>query len=977
MNKAKKEKITKPTCTHRIIRNILNKILFLNQMEKTMNKDYNYIKIEKKWQNKWYKDKLYETKKEKKRKFFIHFAYPGVSGYLHVGHMRGFTYCDIIARYKRMTGYDVLFPAGFHASGIPSIGFAKKIQRGDADTIKILKENGCTDEEIEKLKNPLEVVRYFSKIYVKDYWKRFGFLIDYDRLMNTISEGYKKFITWQFHKLNEKNLLIQKPHYAPFCPNCGPVAVDKSETDVSKGGSAEILEFTVIKFRLKDGVILPAATLRPETIFGVTNLWVHPEVVYEKIKLDDEVWVCSSECRVKLQAQFSNVQILEERIPGSTLVGKTCVIPLVNREAPILPGVFVDPNIATGIVMSVPAHAPYDYIALIESGEKIEPVTIITGEGLTSNPAKTICEQLGIKSQNEKEKLNEATEILYKKEFHTGYLNDKCLMYSGIKISDIKDTVKNDLIQQKNAAIMREFSEEVICRCGERVIIKQIPDQWFIKYSDPDLTKKAVGHSQRMNIYPDEYKSEIPKVLEWFGDRAVIRKGSWLGTEFPFKEGWIIEPISDSTLYPMYYIISYYINKKLIKPEDLTLEFFDYVFLGKGEPMKPIWKRIREDYRYYYPVDINLGGKEHKTVHFPVFLMNHVAILPEDAWPKGIFVHWWVTQKGKEKISKSKGGAEPIVSAATMYGVDAMRLYYAHVGSPFVDVEWDPEVVVKYKNRLTHIYSLIKQIKNYKTHRVNTHIDSWLQSTLNRCVLRVNKAFENYDIRSAANDIFFEFFNDMQWYLKRDGCNKKILREVLEKWIRLMCPFTPHLAEEMHSLLGGEPYVSNDPYPTYDQKMINKETEIGEYIISRIMDDINEIIKVTSIKPSRIYVYTTPSWKQKITRTALDLHIQGSLDMSLLMRNIMNDKNFSLLNKQEIAQYAQKLVSDIKKMNDTDRERLLVDINEKEYLENAKSFLEKVFTAEVSILDADDQKRYDPSNKAKHASPLRPAIYIE
>ncbi|MCK5113011.1 MAG: class I tRNA ligase family protein, partial [Thermoplasmatales archaeon] len=189
-------------------------------------KNYDYVNIEKKWQQKWFDAEINIASRKKQKKFFIHFAYPGVSGYLHVGHMRGFTYCDIIARYKRMTGYDVLFPAGFHASGIPSVGFAKKIERNDEETIELLKKNGCTDDFIKKLADPKEVVNYFSGVYVSDYWKKFGFLIDYTRLMNTISEGYKRFIEWQFHKLNEKNLLVQKPHFAPFCPNCGPVAVD-------------------------------------------------------------------------------------------------------------------------------------------------------------------------------------------------------------------------------------------------------------------------------------------------------------------------------------------------------------------------------------------------------------------------------------------------------------------------------------------------------------------------------------------------------------------------------------------------------------------------------------------------------------------------------------------------------------------------------------------------------------------------------
>jgi leucyl-tRNA synthetase len=128
-------------------------------------KIYNYVDIEKKWQKKWFEKRIFETKKEVNKKFFIHFAYPGVSGYLHVGHMRGFTYCDIISRFKKMNGYDVLFPAGFHASGIPSIGFAKKVERKDPITIKSLKENGLTDKEIENLKDPYEKIWFFNRLF--------------------------------------------------------------------------------------------------------------------------------------------------------------------------------------------------------------------------------------------------------------------------------------------------------------------------------------------------------------------------------------------------------------------------------------------------------------------------------------------------------------------------------------------------------------------------------------------------------------------------------------------------------------------------------------------------------------------------------------------------------------------------------------------------------------------------------------------
>ncbi|MCD6331574.1 MAG: leucine--tRNA ligase [Thermoplasmata archaeon] len=910
--------------------------------------------IEKKWQERWFSKEIYKAKKEKGRKFFIHFAYPGISGYLHVGHMRGFTYADIIARYMRMKGYDVIFPAGFHATGLPAVSLAKKVARKDEATLQYLRQNGCPGEIIEKLADPLEVVKFFSKVYVEEYWKKFGFLIDYTRLMDTISPGYKKFIQWQFRKLNEKGLLIQKPHFAPFCPNCGPVAVDRSETDISEGGDAEILEFIVIKFKY-NGKILPAATLRPETIFGVTNMWVNDEVEYAIAKIGDEEWILSEKAVKKLKYQLDEVEVIG-KIHGKELVGKKCIAPIINKEIPILPAKFVSPDIATGIVMSVPAHAPYDYIALRDLGMPVEPIVIIKIQGYEI-PAKEIVEKMGIKNQNEYEKLEEATEIIYKEEFHKGIMNENCREYEGMKVNEAKEEIKNDLLSTNQAIIMREFSKRVVCRCGEEVVIKKIPDQWFIKYSDEELTEKSKEWVKNMNIYPKEYKEELPKILEWFGDRACIRQGSWLGTPFPFDEKWVIEPISDSTLYPAYYIISKYVNESKINVEEMNDDFFDYIFLGKGGAKNEIWEEIRKEFDYWYPVDINLGGKEHKTVHFPVFIMNHVAIMPKKYWPRGIFVNWWIIQKTGAKISKSKGGAEPIPDAVERYGVDAMRLYYAHIGSPFVDIEWDAEAVENYKRRIIKLWELFEKLIGLEGEVKK--IDEWLRNVFNEKLKEANEAMKEFELRKAANALFFEMFNAFEWYLKRGGENKKLLKEILEKWIRAITPFTPHIAEEMWEKLGNKEFVSLENYPVEEE--IDYEVLKAEEVLKETIEDMQEIIKVTKIKPNKIYLYFAPSWKWELAEIAYKLHKEGNLNM----KNLMQEAKKLNVDMKEASQYASKLLQEIRKEE-------FVKINEKEYFESAKEFLEKEFNAEF-IFDAD----YDPKGKKKYAMPYKPAIYME
>jgi leucyl-tRNA synthetase len=993
--------------------------------------DYKPSTLVDKWLPRWLDAHIFEPEAEPgQKKFLIHFAYPGISGYLHVGHMRGFTYADIISRYKRMTGHLVLYPAGFHASGLPSVGLAKRVARKDPGTIDYLKNNGCPEDIIPKLADPEYVVEYFSNIYTEEYWKHFGFSIDYTRLMTTISPGYKKFITWQFLQLKKKDLLIQGPHYAPFCPGCGPVAVDPSQTDVQQGGSAEMQEFAVLKFQLKDGSILPAATLRPETIFGVTNMWLHPDLEYVKIRVDDlDDWIVSEEAARKLEHQRERVERIGT-VHAKELIGQTCHVPIANNDVPILPGEFVDPTISTGVVMSVPAHAPYDWIAVVDLQKKpellepfgippqvvqdVKPISLIkTSKSDSEDPAGDICKEMDVQSQHDIEKLEEATKTIYKMEFHSGVMTALCGEYAGLRVDEVKDTLFRDFIDMGVADVFYEFSEKVVCRCGEDVIIKLVPDQWFIKYSDFDLTESSKEHARSMNIIPKEYYEELPGVLDWFKDRACIRQGSWLGTEFPFKKDWIIEPISDSTLYPAYYIISKYINNGTVTPEQLTEQFFDYVFLGQGTPENfsevapEILDKIKTDFDFFYPVDINLGGKEHKTVHFPVFLMNHVAIMPENKRPLGIFVNWWVTQAKGDKISKSqvsKGGAEPIPDAAEKYTVDGMRLYYAHVGSANLDIEWDQNTVLNYRSRLNRAWELFSEIRaiivagNSSASTANpdnaqgsstSTIDQWLVNAVNNRIQAINNYLELYDLRAASNEIYFGIFQDLRWYLRRGGNNPEILNQIVEVWIKAMSPFTPFIAEELWELFGfsGETennklgFVATDVFPEFNPETQYKHAEVFENYLKSVTEDINEIIKVIKKKPEKVIIYTTPTWKQKMHELAFELLADDNLDMGSLMQKAMAVPEIKPQGKAAPA-VAQRLVKELSKLRgvkdrEKERQELEKELNEYEYLTNAAGFLENQFGCKIRIYSADDDSAPNPGNKLKAAMPGRPAIYIE
>ncbi len=932
-------------------------------------------KIQEKWQKSWLKAGLGEARVHKnKEKFFMIFAYPGISGFLHVGHMRGYSYTDAICRYERLKGKEVLFPVGTHASGNQAIAFAGKVKKKDTAWLEYLRRNGCPEEKIKELTNPHKIIEYFNEVYIEDYWKQFGFLCDWQRFTCTTFPDYEKFIQWQFQKLSKKSLLTQKPYFAAACVVDGPVAVDPSETDLSKGGNAEKQEFTLLKFKLGNTYLI-AATLRPETIFGQTNLWINPSANYVQVQVEGEDWIVSEAAAEKLPHQKDNV-LLKEDVDPRSLLGKTVLAPGLERDILILPAEFCNPNVGTGIVTSVPADAPKDYVALrflqrhpeecqkygldSEEVKSVQLIPIIITKGYGKFPAVEIVEKMNLLNVNDPA-LEEATKEVYKAGFHTGIMRENCGRYAGMKVEQAKELMKEELIESGKADIFYDLSEEVICRCGNKVVIKRIDDQWFIRYSDAELTERSKEQAREMRVYPEEYKENLPAVLDWFEDRACARLGNWLGSRFPFDKEWTIEPISDSTLYPAYYLVAKFVNKKIIKTEELTEEFFDYVFLGQGKG-KEHWKEIKEEFDYFYPLDLNLGGKEHKTVHFPVFIMNHVAVLPESKWPKGIFVNWWVTGKGS-KISKSKGGAEPIPAAIEKYGVDAMRLYYAHIGSPHVDVVWTEEIVFNYKNALERIYLLAKQLQELK--REKKLIDLWLLSRVQGHLRAVNKAMEKYDLREMASIVYFALQDDLRWYARRGGMHKATLEKVISVWTKLLNPITPHLSEELNP---GRGLVSAARWPELEDGEINLKAEAGEELVKKAMEGMRNVMKLANVeKAKKFTLFAAESWLYDLF-SILHKEVNVTRDIGEIIKRVLAAEGLAVRGKEvsRMVNVVLKDVSKLPKLVTSQEEELAV-------LREAGMFLEKEFECKIEVLPAEESTLA----KAKSAMPGRVGIVVE
>ncbi len=908
-------------------------------------------KIEKKWQAEWAKSKLFEAEPDKRKKYYMLFAYPTVSGTLHVGHARSYSMPDVIARYKRARGFNVFFPLGFHATGVD----CERILQKSKDAEAIVKY-GINANDAKKFKNPLNVAEYLQK-GIMDSFSQMGLSLDNRPAVSTIHPQYGKFIQWQFKKLKELGLLIQRDYRLAWCPTENhPVSLDPAEADIQEWKGAQIKDYIIIKFEFDD-MVLPAATMRPETIFGVTNVWVNPEAKYVKAKVDGEAWLIAEPAVKKLQDLDKKVEVMGKFDPNK-LIGLEVKNPATGKTIPVLEGSFVDQNEATGVVMSVPAHDPFDFIHLNMIAPDIKPIQVVEVAGHGGIPAGEMVAKNNITDPNDP-RLELIVKDLYKMEFG-GKMHSIAGKFAGMPVPKAKTAITQWLAKDGKADMIYELSAKPVhCRCGAEIIIKKVHGQWFIDYGNEDWKKKTKGHIDKMTIYPPEYKTELPAIIDWLEARPCVRRRG-LGTAFPFEPGWIIEAISDSTIYMAFYIISKYFNAGKIKIDELTDYFFDYVFLGKGKPKKKLWESIRKDFLYWYPLDLNAIGKEHKSVHLPFFIMNHVAVFPEKQWPNGIFVNWHLVAYGK-KLSKHLGNVIFWNDAIKKYGADSIRFYLTHGSNQWHDFDWKSEDCENYGRQLTNFYQTVQRlIENKKTARAVRPIDRWLRSRLNRHIKDVTEALDKAEIRKAIDTAFFNISSDVGWYLKRTDSPRI---DWLGDWLKLLAPFIPHTTEELWHLAGNKNFLINSGWPEYDSKAVNLSTEAGEDMVRRLQGNIDEIKKISKIsRPAKISIIVSAPWKYDVYKIVMD---------GKSLREIMEDKKLKPLGAA-VANYVQRLQK--KKPLD---ELFLGAGSELAALRDTKEFYEKAFGCPVEIWESEKAASISElANKAAAAEPGKPGILI-
>ncbi len=988
----------------------------VDSIEKVPNAELDWGRIEEKWRKRWTDDKLFETNPQShKRKYFLTVAYPYPNSPQHVGHGRTYTLADVHARYKRMNNYNVLFPMGFHYTGTPIVSMSQRIKSNDLELIETFQHiYKIPNDIISNFKEPRKIASYFHQ-EIKQGMNEMGYSIDWRREFTTIDKGYSKFISWQFRNLKKNGLIVQGSHPVGWCPqDQNPVSQHDTVGDIEP----DLIEYVLVKFKFEDQYVVPTATLRPETIFGVTNLWINPDIKYVIAQVNNEKWIITKEAARKMEFLNASVSLISE-INGSDLIGKSVFDEKRKQRVPIFPASFVDPNNGTGIVMSVPAHAPYDYQALVDLRKddntlrkynitgNVVPIKIIQTDTYPSNEssaAETIVTSYSIRDQNDP-KLEEVTNKLYSDEFHNGKVLPDIDEIGNLSVIEARETIKAKIISQGIGTTMYELKNAVKCRCGTTCVVKLLTNQWFINYGDENWKKLAYELIDKMEILPEEIRQEFTNVIDWLKERACARK-SGMGTKLPWDNEWIIESLADSVIYMAYYLMSRHIsnNQDLQNNEDKVLadnlndNFFDYVLLGKNNPdivakesriSIQLLERIKNEFAYFYPVDSRHSGRDLVPNHLAFFIFNHAAIFPKDRWPKQIVVNGSVLMEGK-KMSKSLGNIIPLRHAIEEYGADSIRLTMLASAEILQDSDFSFDLVKGIRAKLFEIYRNIYAHLDIFGAQSSLDMDLedvWISSRLQNVIMDTTSAIEKFRIREALHNILYLMDNDLEWYEKRKlAKNKSIfnsyLKEFIETRIKLLSPFAPYFCEEIWEIMGNDSYVSLAQWPEINQSKITLKSEDNERLIQSIIFDIQKITKVTKIVPKKISIYTASSIKCTLYRKILNrIQRQATPNFGQIMKEFVNDNEVKDLVKRN-PDLVKKIIDDILSESvDVRERRMKIDsFDEQIPLEDGKSLLVSEVgnnQLELYIYSEDDNDKYDPKQKSKFARPYKPAIYIE
>ena len=873
--------------------------------------------IAKKWQEKWESSKIFEVKEDpKKKKYYVLEMYPYPSGSgLHMGHARNYCIGDCYARYKRMQGFNVLYPMGYDSFGLPAENAAIKAKSHP----KIFTENAI-------------------KSFIKQQ-KELGLSYDWSRMIASHSPEYYKWDQWIFLKMHEKGLAYKKKAAVNWCPKCDTVLANEQvhdgkcwrheDTNVEvkdleqwffkitnyadellkgidnlKGWAEDVKTMqrnwigksygSEIHFKIEGtNYLIPIFTTRGDTLFGVTFMVYapeHPRVMelVKGTKCEDDVKKFVR--KVVLEDRFTRTAVDKEK--EGMFIGKYAINPVNNEKVPIYIGNFVLLEYGAGCVMAVPAHDQRDF----EFAKKYNiPIkAVITPTDYELNP----------------EKMTRA------------YLDDGVLINSG----DFNGMNNRDAVDEITAYLDKKG-------LGKKTVQYKLRD-WLISRQRFWGCPIPIVYCEKCGIVPVPEKELPVKLPEDY--KFTIGKGNPLEHCKEFVN-----------------IKCPKCNGKAKRETDTMDTFVDssWYFLRYCDARNNKEIFDKKKVAYWMPINMYIGGKEHATMHliyfrFFVKFLRDMGLLKIDEPTLNLF-NQGMLHKNNVVMSKSKGNVVTQEDIAEKYGIDTARFFLLFVAGPDKDMEWDDKAIMGSYRFLNKVASLIdKKITNNK--------DAKLESKMHKTIKFVTENIENFKLNTALVHLM-EFVNYLS---SKDDVTKNSLEAVA----LLLNPFTPHLSEEIWEKIGNKQFASLQKWPKYDEKKIDKKIDAEDDLIQNTISDIIAVMKLANVeKPVKIRLFTAEKWKYEFFKR-LKKEMEKTRNVGEIIKAVMAKEH-----GKDISALVPKLVKDTKKIPEAIIE------NEDEVLNENKKMIEKEFNCEVEIIKAEKSQE----GKAKQAMPGKAAILIE
>jgi leucyl-tRNA synthetase len=794
-------------------------------------------------------------------------------------------------------------------------------------------------DEIPQFVDPYHWLKYFPPIGV-EHLRNFGAAVDWRRAFITtaVNPYYDAFIRWQFETLRKKNKVLFGKRNNVFSLVDGQVCADH---DRSEGEGVGPQEYVLIKLQVlpveEEGprhakmaklletagdkkVYLVPATLRPETMYGQTNCFVLPEGDYGAYTIDatNEIFIMSPRSARGLSCQtykdnqgytkeFGKIECLGT-FKGNDLLGLPLKAPLAKYEKVYtLPLLTISMFKGTGVVTSVPSDAPDDYVSLKALQDKpdfrskfgiteemvvpFEIVPIISIEGYGEASAEFMCKKLKIKSPNDKAKLTQAKDETYLKGFTLGVMSYG--PYTGKKVSEAKPIIKQEMIDAGQACLYFEPESRVVSRTNDECIVAAT-DQWYLAYGEESWTEAVKQYvlGDSFNAYDSNALGRYEYTIGWLKEWACTRQFG-LGTYLPWDPDWVIESLSDSTIYMAYYTIANHLqginnlngdqNKSpdQIDPKNLTPDVFDYIYLNKAYPdgcniAEEKLKSMRDEFRYWYPMTLRVSAKDLIPNHLTMALFNHAAIWEEEPalWPKGYYCNGHVLVDA-EKMSKSKGNFLMMNDTVEKYSADATRFACADAGDSLDDANFSRETadsaIISLSNEETWMMETLSSSELRTGDELN-FMDKVLINETNRLIAACGDSFAAMQFREGLQKGWFEMLNARNDY--RSWCSASSIpmhKSVISKWIEaliiLICPICPHWSENIWSKIGKEGMSVKASWPTADaeDKLLTRQAKFLRDSLKKFRGIVGKAKKGWTTA-SIVVTNSYPEWKENILK---------------------------------------------------------------------------------------------------------------